>query len=265
MRYRSLVVMAVCLSFILAGCSPLGPDAGLPSMEPNAPSYELIYDEDTGETSVQAFGRTYSFFGCVNGSMREDSARECIGYAGSNEDLRFYTLSEDPYDNYLMLRKTNCSSEDIIFLRDKSTLHQDIFTPSYIKSAGYESWGSSGVYYEMQEALVGFTVNADNIKYIHYDIKVNGRDAMSGYTGDIRGDSLPSGDVNPIGIDEAGIRDKADPDKPFDIEITLHITDMDDNYLDVSGTYSHEIMLGGYINGPEIRYSEEDGYYLYEA
>ena len=49
------------------------------ALPPNPQSFEQVYFEDDGETSIEINGRTYSYFGRLEGKMSDDSVRECLG------------------------------------------------------------------------------------------------------------------------------------------------------------------------------------------
>ena len=199
MKKFKIAVLIFSTALLLPGCTQAGSGRERLNLPANPSSFNTEYDEDQDETLITYNGRTYSYFGRLKDSMSKDSIRECLGYVDDDKDTRIYTLSEDPNDNYLMLRHIGGIMDQPEYLRAKDTKNQNIYTPSYIMSGSYETWGSSGIHYEMQEATVGVICNADNIKEIGYKTEINGESASSG------GASYASGDIikNPVfrGVD----------------------------------------------------------------
>ena len=258
-------VLAVLMSavFLMSGCSLFNGNKEALELPPNPQSFDKIYDEDTGDTTINVNGKTYSYFGILNDKMSNESIRECLGYVDGDKDTRIYSLYEDPYDNYIVIKHVNGIMDQPVFLRATDTRQKDIFTPSYIKSAGYECWGSSGMHYEMPAASVGFTVNAENIKLVNYAVDINGEPTFFGQTGILSGRVLSKGDHNELEINEFETGDNAAKDKPFKVSITFSVVDKDDTEYEVEGVYEREMMFGAYLDGLEIR--EDNGrYYLFE-
>ena len=75
-------------ALLLSGCS-MGINHNdafdLPS---NPQSFKQVYFEDDGETSIEINGRTYSYFGRLEGKISDDSVRECLGYIDNDKDTR---------------------------------------------------------------------------------------------------------------------------------------------------------------------------------
>lgn len=253
----------ICGAVMLSGCSLLDQDKGALVLPPNPQSFEQVYCEDTGSTDIEVNGRNYSYFGTVKESFSNDSIRECLGYVDGDKNMRVYTLYDDPYDNYIMVKYINGIMEQPQFLRATDTLHKDVFTPSYIESLGYEFWGSSGLHYEMPAATVNLVCNCENVKFIDYDILVNGEFAFTGETGYVSHGTVNKGEIFYVEINEFTAGDKADKDHPFNVALTFRVVDGDDNVHEVEGVYEREMMFGATLNSLEIR--EGNGvYYLYE-
>lgn len=104
MEKSKIAVTLLCGTLLLSGCSLFKNDNGYKNLPPNPSSFGQIYDEDSGETTININGRTYSYFGRINERMNSDSIKECLGYVDKDKDYRIYTLSEDPSDNYIMLK-----------------------------------------------------------------------------------------------------------------------------------------------------------------
>lgn len=260
---KSVLAALMSAVLLMSGCSLLNGNKEALELPPNPQSFDKIYDEDTGDTTINVNGKTYSYFGILNDKMSNESIRECLGYVNGDKDTRIYTLYEDPYDNYIMIKHVNGIMDQPEFLRAFDTRQKDIFTPSYIKSAGYECWGSSGMHYEMPAASVGFTVNAENIKLVNYAVDINGEPTFFGQTGILSGRVLSKGDHNILEITEFEAGSNADKDKPFKVGLTFSVVDMDGTEYEVEGVYEREMMFGAYLDGLEIR--EDNGrYYLFK-
>lgn len=256
-------ILVLCGAVLLSGCSMLDQDKGVLVLPPDPQSYEQVYDEDTGETTIDIDGRTYSYFGSLKGSFSNDSIRECLGYVDDDKNMRIYSLYDDPYDNYIMVKYINGVMEQPSFLRAVDTKHKDIFTPSYIESACYESWGSSGLHYEMTAATVTLVCNCEGVKFIDYDVLINGEDKYTGETGYASHGTIDKGEIFTVEISEWAAGEDTDRDHPFTAAITFTVIDSDGNAHEVAGVYEREMMFGAAFNSLEIR--EENGeYYLYE-
>lgn len=264
MKIQKIAVLPLCIVMLLSGCSlreKMHPQLALPE---NAQSISTKYDEDTGETFYYVNGKTYSLFGRLNGKVSDDSIRDCYGYVEGDKDTRVYSLYEDPYDNYLMVRHVGGIMDQPEFLRAVDTKRTSIFTPEYIESAEMECWSSSGVYYEMATATIGVICEPDNIVLIDFSYKFNGVDAGGGETGYLGGDPIEPGDPMYVEINEVCLNGKVDKDEPFLVTVTFTITDTDGNVHEVEGEYEREMMLGAELNDLYIKYDEDRGYYLWE-
>ena len=173
-------ILALILSgaFLMSGCSLINRTPA-PDLPAGAPSFTQD-SNGTGEAVINYNGREYAFFGTLKNSMSNDSLRECIGYVGDDKNERIYTLMEDTFDNYIMVKNTNGVMDQPGFYRATDTKNKDILTPSYIESLGYESWGSSGLHYEERTAVIGVVCEADNIIEIGYSIDINGENSNIG-------------------------------------------------------------------------------------
>ena len=256
-------ILLICGVMMMSGCSLLDQDKGALMLPPNPMSFEQVYDEDTGDTTIDVNGRTYSLFGTVKDKVSNDSIRDCLGYLDGDRNTRIYTLYEDPYDNFIMVKVINGIMDQPVFYRATDTRLQDIFAPSYIESLGYECWGSSGIHYDMPAAIVRFTCDCENVKVINYDISVNGKEVFSGETGYLSYDTVEKGELFDLEINEFETGDMAERGQVFDAAITFTVIDADDNEHEVEGVYEREIMFGATLTGLEIR--EDNGrYYLFE-
>ena len=251
-------------ALLLSGCSMNFIHNKALDLPSNPQSYKQVYYEDDGETSIEIGGRTYSYFGGIRERMSDDSIRECLGYVDNDKNTRIYSLNDDPLDNYIMIKHIGGVMDQPEFLRAKDTVHEDIYTPSYIKSSSYESWGSSGVHYDMSSVTIGLICNAENVREIGYEFLINGEPAGLGGVRYASAEEIRKGELFDIEITEIQIDGKADRNKPFTISLIFNITDTDGQIRNVEGTYVRDMMLGASLNDLEIRYDETNGYYLFE-
>lgn len=264
MKHIRSIVLIMCGALIMSGCSFAGKDIGVPDLPQNAPSFESEYFEDSGETVFRYGGRSYSYFGRLNGSMSKNSFNECLGYVDDDMDTRMYSLTEDPLNNYLMIRHTGGIMDQPEFLRADDTKNKDIFTPSYIKSGSYESWSSSGIHYGMQSVSIGLVCNTENIRSITYEADINGTSAFSGGVEYANKSTIRKGDLFTLDFNELELADKAVAGEVFNISLRFNVTDAEGTVHEVDGTYSRDMMFGASLNGLEIRADGNGRYYLLE-
>ena len=248
----------------ISGCSLKTMHNDALDLPPNPQSFRQVYFEDDGETSIEINGRTYSYFGRLEGKMSCDSVMECLGYIDNDKDTRVYSLTDDPLDNFLMVKHIGGIMDQPEFLRAKDTIHENILAPYYIKSACYEGWGSSGIHYEMASATIGLVCNAENVTEIEYEFLINGESAGIGGVRYADKKEIKKGELFEIDIDEIRVNGKADKDEPFTISVKFDVIGTDGQIHDVKGIYVRDMMLGASLNDLEIRYDDNSGYYLYE-
>ena len=258
-----ICALLMATAMLFTGCFSRQLDSGVWKLPANASSYDCEHNKDTGLDDYTINGRNYSSYGHLDGTLDDESIRECLGYVDSNRDMRIYSLANDPYDNYLMVCNVKDLSLQPVFLRDGSTYGEDIFTPIFIEPDGDESWGDSGVEYEMKAAVIGLICDVEDIKYIDYEYDINGQTGGVGQTGYLGGRIIDKGELFEIEIPEVAIKDKFPTDEPFDISLTLTVTDADDNVHEVRGVYERTMALTARLNGLELRHDDE-GYYLFE-
>ena len=263
MKNIKITVLLLCGMVLLPGCSLPDGNRGLAELPPAASAYTQRFDSDSGEALIDYNGRTYSFFGTIRNKMSNSSARECIGYLENDENTHLYTLSEDPLDNYIMMKNTTGFMEQATFYRATDTKQKDIFTPEYIESLGYECWGSSGIHYEEAEACIGIICEAPDIREILYTAESDGKFIAEGGTRYSNCKELKRGDLFMIEIIEERLKDKVDTSGPFNVTMQFKVITVDGEEKEVNGVFTHDMMLGGYLRGLEIRYDENSGYYLY--
>ena len=264
MKGLKTITIMLMTALTISGCSLKTMQNTLPDLPPAPQSYKQVYFEDDGETSIEINGRTYSYFGRLNGKMPDDSVRDCLGYVDNDKDTRIYSLTDDPLDNFIMIRHVGGIMDQPEFLRAKDTIHMNIPAPSYIESSSYESWGSSGIHYEMSSAKIGFICNAENVSEIEYEFLINGESAGIGGVRYANKKEIKKGELFEIDIDEIRVDGKADKDEPFTISVKFDVIGTDGQIKNVEGTYVRDMMLGASLNDLEIRYDETNGYYLFE-
>ena len=260
MMNKKILALILSGAFLMSGCSLMNRTPA-PDLPAGAPSFTQD-SNGTGEAVINYNGREYAFFGTLKNSMSNDSLRECIGYVGDDENERIYTLMEDTFDNYIMVKNTNGVMDQPGFYRATDTKNENILTPSYIESLGYESWGSSGLHYEERTAVIGVVCEADNVIEIDYSIDINGENANIGGVRYGNMGVLKHGDLLTIEILERSVIKHAEPDKPFNVRVTLSVIQKDGQTVEVNGEFTHDMMLGGYFRQLEVHYSEAEGYYL---
>lgn len=264
MNWNKVLVVSLCGAVLLSGCSLVNKDNGSLELPPNATSIESSYNKDQGETLFNYEGRTYSYFGRLNGKMSDDSIRECVGYMDDDKNTRIYSLNEDPLDNYLMIKHVGGIMDQPEFLRATDTKNKDIYTPSYIKSGSFESWGSSGIHYELPAARVEIVCNADNITSVDYDLKINGEDASIGGIRNADWSVFKKGEILYFEFDEQMVAGQVTIGETFELTVTFTVTDKDGNAHRLDGEYTREMMLGASLAGLEIREDGNGGYVLFE-
>ena len=262
MKLYKIAAIVLSGAILLSGCNlKKNPVYDLPA---GARNYEQKYYEDQDESLIEIDGRTYSFFGTLRGKMSDDSIRDCVGYLDGDKNTRIYRLMDDPYDNYIMVKNMEGIMEQPSFYRAMDTRQKDILTPSYIESLGYECWGSSGIHYEPSEAVIGLVCNAKNVKEIGYSVKINDEDSHVGGVRLANFGIIKQGEHFTVEIQENRVIKIADKDKPFTVTITFTVLTGDGDEKTVTGVFTHDMMLGGYLRDLEIKYDDSIGYYLYE-
>lgn len=265
MNRNKVLILSLCGAVLLSGCSMFnGNDSGSLELPPNAPPIESSYDADQDEILLTYNDRTYSYFGRLNDKMSNSSIRECVGYIDDDKDTRIYTLYEDISDNYLMVRHTGGIMDQPEFLRATDTKRMDIYTPSYIKSGSFETWGSSGIHYELSEVTVGLICNAENITSISYEVGINGEHAFVGGVENADKSTIKKGELFSLDFNELMFSNKAVVGEPFKISLTFNVTDNDGRTHEIEGAYTREMMFGASLNDLEIREDGNGGYILFE-
>lgn len=267
MKYVKLTAIVLCGAILLSGCSRIkNPGARDNNFDlPDNPAvFTEVFDENMSAMSVTVYGRTYTDFGDLKDNKSEYHLRDCLGYVENSEATRIYTLSDDPYDNYIVIKNINSLTGFTRFYRANDTINRDIYTPPYIASLGFECWCDSGLHYELNEAQTGLIINAENVQLLSYEYDINGRAGGGGETGYLNQSPYKKGELIKLGLTEVELDGKADKDKPFTVKYTFKVTDTDGVVHEVKGSYEREMMLGAYLCSLSIEFSSEDGYYIRE-
>ena len=263
MKRIRIAALLLIGAFLFSGCSLSSiKDENNYDLPANASEFSKIYDQDIGEMTIDVYGRTYTYFGTLEDKKIEYTIKDCLGFVEHDERTRLYTLAEDPYDNYIMMKNLDSLTGDTMFLRANETMHKSIFTPSYISSLGFECWCDSGVSNEMPEATIKIQINDNNVKTLSYEFEINGSFAGGGEKEYFNGKPFKNRDQIYLGLNEVDLGDKADPAEPFNLKLTFKVTDMENITREVTGAFIHDMMLGGYYNGIEINCSETGEYFL---
>ena len=251
---------ALIMTVLFTGCHlPTGHhEYDLPDKPRNFVKTE---DESMDSMVITIDGRTYAPFGRVDQRMDQGTVRECLGYIDGDKDDRVYTISQDPHDNYIMIKYVGGVMDQPEFWRDIATRGEDIFTPEFIADLGYEEWADSGIYSELATFDINVTVDADDIKILTMEYTVNGRPGGGLQCGYMDGSSLESGLVHCYEIDEIALEDKVEKGASFETEISFIITAQDGNNYKAEGSYNGEAALGSSID-LKISGDSENGYHL---
>lgn len=234
---------AILFASLFSGCSLFNAYAGIPGLPDNATSYEMYEADSVDMMLIDVGGRTYAPYGTLKGRFKDDYVRDCLGYVDDDKNTRVYSLSEDPYDDYIVMINTKGVMEQPQFWRAFDTYDEDIFTPEYIDSLEYEEWGQSGSYPEMKEFRISVTFEAEDVKELSMYFTVNGD--TDGSAGVRNADwTEMKDDTYDLSIIEIHLHDKYDYSEPFDVEIHFTVTTMDDRQFDLSEVYTGTVKLG---------------------
>ena len=264
MKWNKVLIVSFCGAVLLSGCSMFNRDNGSLELPPNATSIESSYDKDQGETLFNYQGRTYSYFGKLNDKMSDDSIRECVGYMDDDKNTRIYSLNEDPLDNYLMIKHVGGIMDQPEFLRATDTKNKDIYTPSYIRSGSFESWGSSGIHYEMSAVNIDVVCNAENVMSVCYDLAINGESERTGGVENADKSAFKKGELLYFEFTEQMIGNQVATGDTFELTLTFSVIDTDGKVHEIDGEYTREMMLGASLSDLEIREDGNGGFILFE-
>ena len=245
--------LVLCAATFFTGCSILMNFNGRkPDLPANAVSFKKHDADSSNLMFIDVNGRTYAPFGTLNGKIKNDDLRDCLGYVDNDKNDRIYTLWQDPFDNYLVTMNVNGIMDQPVIWRDHSTYGEDIFTPEYIVSKDDVEWGRSGCYHELKEFKINISLNADDVKELSMDYKINGVDAGScgveNAVGGLRNPNgklaLKNGEVLNLAIGETALYQKFDKNKPFDAECRFQVETVDGKMHELDYVYKGTVKLG---------------------
>ena len=265
-KILSVSAALLCAS-VLSGCSVFNMFDKTPDLPGNPTVFEMKKSDSDDMMTITYDGKAYMPFGILGKTVHyPDTLRDCLGYIGDDKNNRVYTLCQDPYDNYLLIRNVSGFMDQPQIWRKCETRKQDIFTPDYIEPLDYEEWTGSGVYSEMPAVTLDIANDADGVVELAIGYKLNGRDG--GATGVRNADRsiMEKGEDLCLEISEYAIKDKLgeiDKDDSFDIDVTFSVTAADGK------TYRIEYCLSGKAKlGDEFRLTltgdAENGYKISE-
>ena len=243
----------LCATTLFTGCSILMNFQGRkPDLPADAESFKKHNADSCNLMLIDVNGRTYAPFGTLNGKIKNDDLRDCLGYVDNDKNDRIYTLWQDPFDNYLVTMNVNGIMDQPVIWRDHSTYGEDIFTPEYIVSKDDVEWGRSGCYHELKEFKINISLNADDVKELSMDYKINGVDAGScgveNAVGGLRNPNgklaLKNGEVLNLAIGETALYQKFDKNKPFDAECRFQVETVDGKMHELDYVYKGTVKLG---------------------
>ena len=136
-RIITLLTAALLIASMLCACAPepLPEDAAEFTMI----EYVNPDDPEDGYAGVIVYnGREYVLYGVQGKTVRLDKLGECIGYCDGDTNARVYSINET--SDYLAEFYVNGMMEQVTFLRALDTAGEEIYTPDYIDSLGYELW-----------------------------------------------------------------------------------------------------------------------------
>ena len=235
------VTAALIFALALSGCSFLN-SRNAPELPDYAPSFEKKDSDSSDMMYITYNDRTYMPFGTIGkGISYGDTLRDCLGYIDDDRNTRVYSLLQDPYDNYLMIRNVTGFMEQPEFWRASDTYKQDIFTPDYIQSLDYEEWTGSGTHSEMSSVRIHIRTDAEDVKMLSTEYTVNGKPGGGCDSGYTNGAVLEKGHDTIFEITEVDLDGKVNDGDPFDLNMILVITDSK------GGTYKAEGEISGNV------------------
>ena len=150
------------------------------------------------------------------------------------------------------------------FLRATDTKNKDIYSPSYIRSGSFESWGSSGIHYDMSAVNIDVVCNAESVKSVCYDLKINGESKRTGGVENADKSAFKKGELLYFEFTEQMIGNQVATGEIFELTLTFSVIDTDDKVHEIDGEYTREMMLGASLSDLEIREDGNGGYILFE-
>lgn len=264
MKKWKITAILLTAALLLSGCRKPDRDKGRYRLPENPVMYTSYYEDSTKAMAIEYNGRVYTHYGTSTAEVSDDHIKECIGYLDYREDHRLYTLADDPECNFLMEVGINSINGCWCYYRAKDTMEQDLLTPSYVESNGFDCWGSSGVYYAEENdtpASIALKVHCGHIKSVNCYVTINGENKFCSVAEAENGKLIRKHDFVYMKITKDQLGDTP-LDKPFKMDVTFTVTDGSGNEHPVEGSYSHDMMLGAYLFNIDINYDDARGYYI---
>ena len=139
-----------------------------------------------------------------------------------------------------------------------------IYTPSYIRSGSFESWGSSGIHYDMSAVNIDVVCNAENVMSVCYDLAINGESERTGGVENADKSAFKKGELLYFEFTEQMIGNQVATGETFELTLTFSVIDTDGKVHEIDGEYTREMMLGASLSDLEIREDGNGGYILFE-
>ena len=241
-RAVKIITTVIMCSVLFTGCYMLR-DREKWNLPEHPVSFEMKEAEDSDMMCITVRERSYEPFGTVKKRMDDSAIRECLGYVGDDRNYRVYSLAEEPFDNYIMLYNVNGSMEQPSYWRATDTKGENIYTPSYIESLGYEEWADSGIYDEMAAIHIDIKCESDDVKMIGLGYEINGTLTGSMQSMNADGSLIKKGNNNRFDISEFETDGKALKGEPFRMKITITVTDMNGAEHEAECTFDKEVTL----------------------
>ena len=260
MRRSYYVITALLCACLLTGCF-VQRDRAKWDLPEDPVAFE---DRDSDEYDMRVLtvgGRDYMPFGTLKNVMNDSAIRECLGYLNGDENTRVYTLEEDAFTNYIMIKNVNGVMEQPDYWRAVDTMGENVATPNYIESLGYEEWATSGIYEDRDDVFISIKIQADDVETITMSYDIDGTPA-----GEISTSSgMTQGSNHAFSIRVDGKCDRAFLGEDFPFRARFTITDTSGNVHDVDGGLDEDVNLDSNIylilrGDPQSGYSLKKDY-----
>ena len=241
-RISQFVAILIC-SLLLTGCF-IQRDRAKWELPSEPVCFEDRDSEDYDMRVLTVRGRDYMPFGTVKTRVNDSSVRECLGYLNGDKGTRVYTLEEDGLDNYIMIRNVEGIMEQPDFWRAADTMGENIDTPDYIESLGYEEWSTSGIFSDDEDIWIAMDIEADDIESIRIDYDIDGRPAGEMETGGSAIAEIKRGNDHSFFLRVGDSCDRAYMGEPFPISVRFTVTDRMGKVHEADGRFVGNIVLG---------------------
>jgi len=144
-RFHIALCIATALLPILTGCGRRI-DYELPEHPAEFHTGTFVNPVDPDDTcqSIEYNGRTYIWYGTLNGSIDGSDIGKCLGYIVQDgvamKDVRVFLLNADSSENYLLQLVSGGMMDQPVFFRAFDTRGKTIDTPPFIERLEYPFW-----------------------------------------------------------------------------------------------------------------------------